>query len=84
MLTESQSTLKLLDLNTPKNRELSEREQMDSELIQKLIRSYFNIIRKNIQDSVPKAVVCFLVNFIKSKLQSELVEKCYRQVGENV
>jgi len=77
-LTETGNELKLLDLNQPKNRELSEREQLDSELIQRLIRSYFNIIRKNIQDSVPKAVMCFLVNFIKTRIQSELVEKLYK------
>lgn len=70
--------LKLLDINQPRNRELSEREQLDSELIQRLIRSYFNIIRKNIQDSVPKAVMCFLVNYVKTKIQSDLVEKLYK------
>jgi len=70
--------LKLVDLNQPKNRELSDREQMDSELIRCLIRSYFNIIRKNIQDSVPKAIMCFLVNFIKTKIQSDLVSKLYK------
>eukprot|EP00111_Clytia_hemisphaerica_P002853 TCONS_00008044-protein len=73
-----QQELKLLDINQPRNRELSDREQMDSELIQRLIRSYFNIIRKNIQDSVPKAVMCFLVNYVKTKIQSDLVEKLYK------
>ncbi|XP_047146365.1 dynamin-1-like protein isoform X1 [Hydra vulgaris] len=64
--------------NITKTRELSDREQLDLELIQRLIRSYFNIIRKNIQDSVPKAVMCFLVNHVKSKIQSDLVEQLYK------
>lgn len=70
--------VKSIDLNQPRNRELSDREHMDSELIQRLIRSYFNIIRKNVQDSVPKAVMCFLVNYVKSKIQSDLVEQLYK------
>ena len=47
-------------------------------LLEKLIRSYFLIVRKNIQDSVPKAVMHFLVNFIKDQLQSELVASLYK------
>lgn len=36
------------------------------------------IIRKNIQDSVPKAIMHFLVNFVKDNLQSELVTHLYK------
>ena len=36
-------------------------------------------MRKNIQDSVPKAIMHFLVNFIKDNLQSELVSHLYKQ-----
>ena len=45
---------------------------------EKLIRLYFNIVRKNIQDSVPKAIMHFLVNFTKDTLQSELVSQLYK------
>ena len=45
---------------------------------EKLIRLYFNIVRKNIQDSVPKAIMHFLVNFTKDNLQSELVSHLYK------
>jgi hypothetical protein len=35
-------------------------------------------VRKSIQDSVPKAVMHFLVNFVKDNLQSELVTHLYK------
>lgn len=54
------------------------RQQFDCELIEKLIASYFRIVRQSIQDSVPKAVMHCLVNFVKEKLQSELVSELYR------
>ncbi|CAF1355563.1 unnamed protein product [Adineta steineri] len=63
---------------TINTRKLSQREQRDCEVIERLIRSYFLIVRKNIQDSVPKAVMHFLVNFIKDQLQSELVALLYK------
>ena len=47
-------------------------------LAEKLIRLYFNIVRKNIQDSVPKAIMHFLVNYTKDTLQSELVSHLYK------
>ncbi|KAH8032527.1 hypothetical protein HPB51_025980 [Rhipicephalus microplus] len=59
-------------------RKLSAREQRDCEVIERLIRSYFLIVRKNIQDSVPKAIMHFLVNYVKDNLQSELVTHLYK------
>lgn len=51
---------------------------------ERLIKSYFYIVRKSIQDSVPKAIMHFLVNFVKNNLQSELVTHLYKseQVAE--
>lgn len=45
---------------------------------ERLIKTYFYIVRKSIQDSVPKAVMHFLVNHVKDNLQSELVTHLYR------
>lgn len=54
------------------------RQHFDCELIEKLITSYFLIVRKSIQDSVPKAVMHCLVNFVKEDVQSRLVSELYR------
>lgn len=54
------------------------RQQFDCELIEKLISSYFLIVRKSIQDSVPKAVMHCLVNYVKDELQSHLVTELYK------
>ncbi|XP_077122775.1 dynamin-1-like protein isoform X2 [Ranitomeya variabilis] len=70
----------LLDVPVPVARKLSAREQRDCEVIERLIKSYFLIVRKNIQDSVPKAVMHFLVNHVKDTLQSELVGQLYKSM----
>ncbi|XP_050774481.1 dynamin-1-like protein isoform X4 [Gopherus flavomarginatus] len=70
----------LLDVPVPVARRLSSREQRDCEVIERLIKSYFLIVRKNIQDSVPKAVMHFLVNHVKDTLQSELVGQLYKSL----
>lgn len=57
--------------------ELSEREQLECELIRRLIVSYFSIVREIVQDQVPKAIMCLLVNYIKTNIQNRLVVKLY-------
>lgn len=47
-------------------------------LLERLIKSYFYIVRKSIQDLVPKAIMHFLVNFVKDNVQSELVTHLYK------
>ncbi|KAK7794186.1 hypothetical protein R5R35_000481 [Gryllus longicercus] len=68
----------LPDVSIQASRKLSDREQRDCDVIERLIKSYFYIVRKSIQDSVPKAVMHFLVNFVKDNLQSELVTHLYK------
>lgn len=60
------------------SRSLSEKEKRDCDVIERLIKSYFYIIRKSIQDTVPKAIMHFLVNYVKDNLQSELVTHLYK------
>ncbi|KAM8965019.1 dynamin-1-like protein isoform 1-T2 [Sarcophilus harrisii] len=60
------------------SRKLTQREQRDCEIIRRLLQSYFLIVRKNIQDSIPKTVMHFLVNYVKEHLESELVGQLYK------
>ncbi|VDN51836.1 unnamed protein product [Dracunculus medinensis] len=61
------------------SRKLTAREQRDCQIIERLIRSYFLIVRKNVQDAVPKAIMHFLVNYVRDNLQSELVRQLYNR-----
>ncbi|XP_043256722.1 dynamin-1-like protein isoform X3 [Colletes gigas] len=77
--TPQQKSINLLPevpMLTP--RKLNEREERDCDVIERLIKSYFYIVRKSIKDSVPKAVMYFLVNYVKDNLQSELVTHLYK------
>ncbi|XP_045470750.1 dynamin-1-like protein isoform X2 [Harmonia axyridis] len=65
-------------INSSGYRKLSENEEHDCEIIERLIKTYFYIVRKSIQDTVPKAVMNFLVNYVKDNLQSELVTHLYK------
>lgn len=65
-------------INSNSYRSLSANEEHDCEIIERLIKSYFYIVRKSIQDTVPKAIMHFLVNFVKDNLQSELVTCLYK------
>lgn len=50
----------------------------DVEMMRSLIVSYFSIVRKRVQDTVPKAIMHFMVNFTSEQLQNELVRSLYR------
>ena len=54
------------------------RQNFDCELIEKLISSYFLIVRKSVQHSIPKAVMYCLVSYVQEKLESVLVSELYR------
>lgn len=61
---------------------MNEAERQELAIMRMLIESYFDIVRKNLQDSIPKAVITFLVNRTKESLQTTLVTKLYKP--ENV
>lgn len=77
-LTPQKPVNLLPEVPSQHSRKLSDREQHDCDVIERLIKSYFYIVRKSIQDSVPKAVMHFLVNYVKDNLQSELVTHLYK------
>ncbi|KAI0648311.1 Dynamin central region-domain-containing protein [Trametes meyenii] len=57
---------------------LSDRELMETEVIKLLIQSYFNIVKREMIDMVPKAITLTLVNFSKENLQRELLQELYK------
>ena len=44
-----------------------------------LVNSYFDIVRKNVQDMVPKIVMNFMVNHVQKGLQKHLTQALYRE-----
>ncbi|CAN3356453.1 vacuolar protein sorting-associated protein 1 [Diutina catenulata] len=65
---------------------MTEREQMETEVIKLLISSYYNIVKRTVQDVVPKAIMLKLINRSKDQIQKELLEKMYNSpdLGELV
>mmetsp|Transcript_40638 Transcript_40638/g.97396 ORF Transcript_40638/g.97396 Transcript_40638/m.97396 type:complete len:703 (+) Transcript_40638:17-2125(+) len=57
----------------------TERERCEMKIIKSLIYSYFNIVKKNIMDAVPKTIMYFMVNTAKENLHRELVKHLYRE-----
>uniref|UniRef100_A0A0A9W507 Dynamin-1-like protein n=1 Tax=Lygus hesperus TaxID=30085 RepID=A0A0A9W507_LYGHE len=49
----------------------------DCVLVERLIKSYFNVVKRSIQDTVPKAIMHFLVNHVMDRLPSDLVSQLY-------
>jgi dynamin 1-like protein len=58
---------------------LTEREALETELIRRLISSYFNIVRETVADQVPKAIMHLLVNHSKDVVQNRLVSSLYKE-----
>ncbi|KAK8698808.1 hypothetical protein V6N13_114915 [Hibiscus sabdariffa] len=57
----------------------SETEAIEIAITKLLLRSYYDIVRKNIEDSVPKAIMHFLVNHTKRELHNVFIKKLYRE-----
>ena len=56
----------------------TQREVMETEVVKIMLDSYFSLVRKNISDLVPKAVVCKLVNRSMEDLHHELISRLYQ------
>lgn len=57
----------------------TDQETIEIHIIKLLLRSYYDIVRKNIEDYVPKAIMYFLVNHTKRELHNVLIKKLYRE-----
>ncbi|KAL6307991.1 Dynamin central region-domain-containing protein [Sparassis latifolia] len=57
---------------------LNERETIETEVIKLLIHSYFNIVKREMIDMVPKAISLTLVTHSKDDLQRELLQELYK------
>jgi dynamin 1-like protein len=55
----------------------SPRSQLETHIIKSLIVSYFNTVRKSMNDMVPKTIMAFLVNKTKNMAQKQLVAALY-------
>ncbi|KAG0488190.1 hypothetical protein HPP92_007001 [Vanilla planifolia] len=57
----------------------SEQEAVEIAITKLLLKSYYDIVRKNIEDTVPKAIMHFLVNHTKRELHNVFIRKLYRE-----
>ncbi|KAL6767535.1 hypothetical protein ACKKBF_B35615 [Auxenochlorella protothecoides x Auxenochlorella symbiontica] len=58
---------------------MSDQEAVQVDVTRLLVASYFNIVRRNMQDLVPKALMLFLVNNLQRGLQQHLIHTLYRE-----
>lgn len=54
------------------------REIMETEVVKKMLDSYFSLVRTNVSDLVPKTITCKMVNRSMAELHAELVSKLYK------
>lgn len=56
----------------------SSRDVMETCIIKNLISSYYNVVKKNVSDLVPKTIMCFLVNESKRMAETEMINQLYK------
>ncbi|KAJ7517112.1 hypothetical protein O6H91_21G011000 [Diphasiastrum complanatum] len=71
-LREPPTVLRATDAQT-------EQETVEIAVTRLLLKSYYDIVRKNVQDLVPKAIMHFLVNHSKRELHNVFIGKLYRE-----
>eukprot|EP00828_Plagiopyla_frontata_P019822 TRINITY_DN2533_c0_g1_i6.p1 TRINITY_DN2533_c0_g1~~TRINITY_DN2533_c0_g1_i6.p1 ORF type:complete len:579 (-),score=112.53 TRINITY_DN2533_c0_g1_i6:168-1904(-) len=57
----------------------TQREIVEINTIKTLISSYFDVVKKNISDTIPKTIVTMLINQIKNIAERELITSLYQQ-----
>ncbi|XP_072972200.1 dynamin-related protein 3A-like [Typha angustifolia] len=57
----------------------TEQEALEIAITKFLLKSYYDIVRKNIEDCVPKAIMHFLVNHTKRELHNVFITALYRE-----
>jgi dynamin 1-like protein len=53
-------------------------KEFEIQLLESLLEAYFNIVRTNLIDAVPKSIMFFLVAKSKQQMQNELVQALYK------
>lgn len=61
------------------NTQPGSREIVETQVLKNCLVSYFNIVRKHINDLVPKTIMAFLVNKTKDTAQQILYKKLYEE-----
>lgn len=79
---QSKNKRKLASMEAPPNvlratGQMTERETQETEVIKLLIQSYFNIVKKNVADIIPKAIMLKLIQHSKNEIQKVLLEQLY-------
>eukprot|EP00850_Spirogloea_muscicola_P016294 SM000131S26724 [mRNA] locus=s131:170828:177321:+ [translate_table: standard] len=72
LLKEPPAVLRASDVHT-------EQEATEIAVTKLLLKSYYDIVRKNVQDQVPKAIMHFLVNQVKRELHNIFIRHLYRE-----
>ena len=60
---------------------MNKKDQRTAELMRELVTTYFNVVKKNVKDSVPKAIMLFLVNRTVDSVNATLVSKIFKDVS---
>ena len=67
------------NLNLPENATDAQKERAQIAMVQNLSAAYFRIVKKNLADGVPKAIMYFLVNRVKANVQKHLLQELYTE-----
>jgi len=63
---------------------MNKKTKLNAEIIYKLIQDYFPIVKKTIQDQIPKIVISKIINHMKENMQNELLHKLLKEKDEDL